>query len=94
MSYELRLSKQANKDWTYIQSLGSEHALHMNAEALFIILSQNPWQNPPPFKKLMGPLHGCLARRMNKKHRFVYQVHENARVVFVLAMLGHYNDNG
>jgi toxin YoeB len=93
MTFEIKLSRQAAKDWEQIQSLADAHALKRHAEHLHSILSRNPWQNPPPFKKLTRELQDCYARRLNEKHRFVYQVHKKEQVVFVLAMLGHYNDN-
>ena len=41
------------------------------------IVEKNPYQNPPPYEKLTGALQGYYSRRINKQHRFVYDVLPN-----------------
>ena len=55
-----------------------------------MILAENPFQNPPPYEKLIGDLAGAYSRRINIQHRLVYQVIEGQRVVKVLRMWSHY----
>jgi len=50
----------------------------------------NPFQNPPPYEKLVGDLAGACSRRINIQHRLVYQVFETERTVKVLRMWTHY----
>jgi Txe/YoeB family toxin of toxin-antitoxin system len=57
---------------------------------LLDILSENPFQNPPQYEKLVGDLAGAYSRRINIKHRLVYQVFEADRTVKVLRMWTHY----
>lgn len=53
-----------------------------NAEKLLGILEKNPYQNPPPYEKLVGDLAGCYSRRINLQHR--QPPYEEERVVKVL----------
>ena len=61
-----------------------------SAEKLFDILHQNPFQNPPPFEKLVGDLEGAYSRRINIQHRLVYQINKGEKVVRILRMWTHY----
>jgi len=60
------------------------------AQELLEILSQNPFQNPPPYEKPVGDLAGAYSRRINIQHRLVYQVLEPEGIVKVLRMWTHY----
>jgi toxin YoeB len=51
---------------------------------------KNPFQNPPPYEKLVGDLTGAYSRRINVQHRLVYQVLEQDHVVKVIRMWTHY----
>ena len=64
--------------------------LKSKAEALLAILSNDPFQSPPPFEKLVGDLAGAYSRRINIQHRLVYQVLRRERIVKVLRMWTHY----
>ncbi|NCP04122.1 MAG: Txe/YoeB family addiction module toxin, partial [Deltaproteobacteria bacterium] len=64
--------------------------LKQNAQQLLDILAANPFQNPPPYEKLVGDLTGAYSRRINIKHRLVYQVLEDFHTVKVLRMWTHY----
>ena len=57
---------------------------------LLEILRDNPFQNPPPYEKLLGDLAGSYSRRINIQHRLVYQVFEDEQVVKVIRMWTHY----
>jgi len=54
------------------------------------ILAANPYQNPPPYEKLVGDLAGAYSRRINIHHRLVYQVLSDLKTVKVLRMWTHY----
>lgn len=54
------------------------------------ILSQNPYQNPPPYERLIGDLSGAYSRRINIQHRLVYQIEEKQRVLKIIRMWTHY----
>ena len=86
MSWQLVFTRQAQKDAKKLSSAG----LRPKAEALLGILRKNPFQNPPPYEKLVGDLAGACSRRINIQHRLVYQVLPAARTVKVIRLWTHY----
>lgn len=86
MSWQIVYAKQALKDAMKLSTSG----LKQKAQALLAILEKNPFQNPPPFEKLVGDLAGAYSRRINIHHRLVYEVHAQEKVVRVLRMWTHY----
>jgi len=77
---------QAQKDAKKNATAG----LRQKTEKLLEILSENPFQTPPPFEKLIGDLSGAYSRRINIQHRLIYQVLEERRTVKVIRMWTHY----
>lgn len=86
MKWKLVYTKQAQKDAKKLAASG----LKEKARALLEVLEANPYQNPPPYEKLVGDLAGAYSRRINIQHRVVYQVLENERIVKVLRLWTHY----
>lgn len=86
MSWTLLFTKQAQRDAQKLANAG----LKPKAEELLAILRSNPYQNPPPYEKLVGDLKGIYSRRINIKHRLLYQVYDEEKVVKVLRMWTHY----
>ena len=86
MIWKLVYIKHAQKDAKKLSVSG----LKPKAQQLLDILAENPFQNPPPYEKLVGDLAGAYSRRINIKHRLVYQVLEGLRTVKVLRMWSHY----
>ena len=86
MSWTLVYSKQAVKDARKLKAAG----LKPKAEALLELLQTNPFQNPPPFEKLVGDLQGAYSRRINIQNRLVYEVFTRQKTVRVLRMWTHY----
>lgn len=86
VSWQLVYTKQAQKDAKKISSSG----LRLKAETLLEILKKNPFQNPPPFEKLVGDLAGAYSRRINIQHRLVYQILNEIKTVKVIRMWTHY----
>ena len=86
MSWAVVFTKQAQKDARKIASSN----LQPQAQRLLDILAKNPFQNPPPYEKLVGDLVGAFSRRINIQHRLVYQVHAKQRTVKVIRMWTHY----
>ncbi|MDL5048690.1 Txe/YoeB family addiction module toxin [Oscillatoria amoena NRMC-F 0135] len=86
MKYQLFFTKQAQKDSKKLAGAG----LKPKAEALLDILRVDPYQNPPPYEKLIGDLSGAYSRRINIQHRLVYQVYDQERAVKVLRLWTHY----
>ena len=86
MSWKLAYTKQAQKDAKKLAASG----LKKKAQELLRVIEQNPYQNPPPYEKLVGDLSGAYSRRINIQHRIVYQVLECEQVVKVLRLWTHY----
>lgn len=86
MSWQLVYTKQAQKDAKNIAASG----LKTKAETIIQILRDNPYQNPPPFEKLVGDLAGANSRRINIHHRLIYQVMNDEKVVKIIRMWTHY----
>ena len=86
MKYLLVFTKQAQNDAKKLASAG----LKPKAQSLLDILANDPFQNPPPYEKLIGDLAGAYSRRINIQHRLVYQVLKTERVVKVLRLWTHY----
>ena len=86
MSWRLVYTKQAQKDAKKLAASG----LKKKAQTLLKLLEENPYQNPPPYEKLVGDLSGAYSRRINIQHRIVYQVLEKERIVKIIRMWTHY----
>lgn len=86
VKWQIVYTKQAQKDAKKVSTSG----LRPKAEALIEILKENPFQNPPPFEKLVGDLEGACSRRINIQHRLVYQVIKESRTVKIIRMWTHY----
>ena len=86
MTWELVYTKQAQKDAKKLASA----KLKNKALQLLDIIENNPYQNPPPYEKLIGDLAGAYSRRINIQHRLVYEVFEDEQVVRVLRLWTHY----
>ena len=86
MTWKIVYAKQALKDAKKISAGG----LKAKAEDMLKILEVNPLQNPPSFEKLVGDLAGAYSRRINIKHRLVYEIFTTEKVVRVLRMWTHY----
>lgn len=86
MTWQVLFTRQAQKDAKKLASAG----LRPKAEELLGVLRDNPYQNPPPFEKLVGDLSGACSRRINIQHRLVYQVLAEDRIVKVIRMWTHY----
>jgi Txe/YoeB family toxin of toxin-antitoxin system len=63
--YTIIYSSQAQKDAKKAKRAGLKRSI----ETLIDVLSNNPYQNPPPYEKLIGNLLGSYSRRINIKHR-------------------------
>jgi toxin YoeB len=86
VSWQLLYTKQAQKD---AKKLASSN-LRDKVQALLNIIQTDPFQNPPPYEKLVGDLTGAYSRRINVQHRLVYEVIESENTVKILRMWTHY----
>jgi toxin YoeB len=86
VSWKIAYTKYAQKDAKKLASSG----LKKKALSLLEVIQENPYQNPPPYEKLVGDLAGAYSRRINIQHRIVYQVLKEQRTVKILRMWTHY----
>lgn len=86
MTWKLYYTKQAQKDARKLALSG----LKQKAQELLLIIESNPYQNPPPYEKLVGDLSGAYSRRINIQHRLVYQVLEEEKAIKILRLWTHY----
>ena len=86
MTWNIAYSKFALKDAKKLSAAG----LRERTQALLDILEKDPFQNPPPYEKLVGDLRGTYSRRINIQHRLVYEVFRKEKTVRVLRMWTHY----
>jgi len=88
VEYKILYSKLALKDAKKL----SINSLAVKAKELIEMIRKSPFQNPPPYEKLVGNLHGSYSRRINIKHRIVYGVREADKVVRISRMWSHYGE--
>jgi Txe/YoeB family toxin of toxin-antitoxin system len=98
--YKVILSRQAAKDFEKLKRAGTAYTRKI--KEIIGIVSENPYQNPPPYEKLSGELAGYYSRRINEQHSFVYDIIANSEniadengipykgFVHVLRMWTHY----
>ena len=84
--YKIVYTKDSIKD---IEKLKGAN-LNKKVLALIEIIKNNPFQTSPPYEKLVGDLQGLYSRRINIKHRLVYQILENVQTVKIISMWTHY----
>lgn len=86
VTWSLVYTRQAQKDAKKLAASG----LKTKAQELLAIVARDPFQNPPPYEKLVGDLAGAYSRRINIQHRIIYQVFSAERAVKVIRLWTHY----
>ena len=85
--YSIFFSSAAQIDAIKIQKPN----LFTKCQKLIDIIAQDPFQNNPGYKKLVGDLKGFYSRRINVQHRLVYEVDEVQKIIKILRMWTHYD---
>lgn len=85
--YNIVYTKKAINDIPKLKSV----KLDIKAKALIEIIKENPYKTPPTYEKLMGDLTGAYSRRINIKHRLVYEVLEEEKTVKIISLWTHYD---
>lgn len=86
MSWRVVVTKQAAKDAKKLKAA----KLDGKAKRLIELMKEDPFIYPPNFEALVGDLEGLYSRRINMKHRLVYQVFEEEHIIKIVAMWSHY----
>jgi Txe/YoeB family toxin of toxin-antitoxin system len=96
--YKIVLTKQAAKDSVKVERSG----LKPKAAAIISTVRKDPFEETQFFERLKGDLLGSCSRRLNRQHRFVYEVLPNTEgfkdenderyegIVKVVSMWTHY----
>lgn len=84
--YQVLYTKTAQKD---IPKLKAAH-LDKTTKNLIELIKENPYQIPPTYEKLVGDLKGAYSRRINSKHRLVYQIYEETKQIKIISLWSHY----
>ncbi len=85
----IKFTKNAEKDKKLLKNAGLEE----KTKKLLNLISNNPFQIPPSYEKLVGDLEGYYSRRINLQHRLVYKVYKEINTVVIHSMWSHYGDN-
>ena len=88
VNYKVVYTKNAAKDISKLKAAN----LANKAQNLIELIKENPFQNPPPYEKLLGNLSGLYSRRINIQHRLVYEVLEDIKTVKIISMWSHYEN--
>ena len=96
--YDIRFTKQAQKDTEKIERAG----LKSKVVEIIRTVRENPYEETQGFEKLKGDLKGAYSRRINRQHRFVYEIKPNKEnikntsgeqykgIVIIISMWTHY----
>ncbi len=88
VNYKVVYTKNAAKDISNLKAAN----LSNKVQNLIELIKENPFQNPPPYEKLLGNLSGLYSRRINIQHRLVYEVLEDIKTVKIISMWSHYEN--
>ena len=88
VNYKVVYTKNVAKDISNLQAANLENKV----QNLIELIKENPFQNPPPYEKLLGNLSGLYSRRINIQHKLVYEVLEDIKTVKIISMWSHYEN--
>ena len=84
--YKVILTKQACKDLKEI----SRSNLKSKVKTMMETLGKDPYEPIHSFEKLNYPGKSVYSRRVNIKHRLVYQIDDKLKTVKIISMWSHY----
>ena len=82
---EIVYSKQSFEDY---EKLKQYPKLVDKVKALVELLANNPFETPPAYEKLIG-FENVYSRRINIKHRLIYEVRKDENTVVIIRMWTH-----
>ena len=90
MIYNVIVAPRAEKDLKRL--LENEPKAYSKAIKLIGELYEHPRTGTGKPEPLLGERSGQWSRRISKKHRLVYEIHDTEVIVLVLTAYGHYSD--
>ena len=91
MKYTLEFTKVALADIDKHKKSGDRTVLK-KLDKLFNELMDHPRKGTGKPEQLKGDLGGLYSRRINKKHRLIYDIQDEIITVIVLSAHSHYGD--
>ncbi len=88
--YQIEYTEKAKQDFASLRKYDPE--AFKKATKLTIELMEHPQTGTGHPEPLRGDRTGQWSRRISKKHRLIYEIHEQQVVVLVLTAYGHYED--
>jgi Txe/YoeB family toxin of toxin-antitoxin system len=85
--WKVLYTKRAQEDAIKLTACGLSGKAHQLTE----LISRNPYETPLPFEKLFG-VKDIYSRRINVRHRLVYEVRKKENIILVRMMFKHYGD--
>lgn len=90
MAYKVDFKEQAEKDLFTLAK--NEPKAFKKAQALIEELKIHPRTGTGKPEPLSGDLSGQWSRRITKKHRLIYEIHDEEVIVLILTAYGYYGD--
>lgn len=89
-AFHVEIKETAQKDLQFL--LRHEPKAYQKALSLISELYEHPKTGKGKPEPLSGNYAGQWSRRITKKHRLIYEIHDTEVIVIVLAAYGHYED--
>ncbi len=90
--YFVDITDNAKEDSRFWHKVGDKAVLK-KIKKLFFELSEHPTTGTGKPELLKGDLAGCWSRRLNRKHRIIYEINDGTVTVVVITLRGHYSDS-
>ena len=90
-SYKVNFTSSADEDLIYWNKIGDKSILK-KIDKFFTELKEHPTTGTGRPELLKGNLAGCWSRRLNRKHRIIYEINDRTVTVVVITLRGHYGD--
>lgn len=90
MPFRIQYREQAKEDLARLAM--SEPKALKKAQSLIEELKEHPHTGTGHPEQLSGDLTGKWSRRITKKHRLIYEIHDMEVIVIVISAYGHYSD--
>ncbi|RPA60594.1 Txe/YoeB family addiction module toxin [Aerococcus agrisoli] len=87
-NYTIKIKNSSTSDLIKIK----ERPLRESFQSIIETLIRNPYEPTQSFEKLFPPERGLYSRRINIKHRVVYTIDEDQKIVTIYSAESHYRD--
>jgi Txe/YoeB family toxin of toxin-antitoxin system len=84
--FKVVFTKKAVNDISFLKAA----KLDSKAKALIELIKEDPFAVPPSFEKPQGIFKGAYSRRINIKHRLVYEIIESDNIIKIISLWSHY----